>query len=105
MITPLSSAGAQRDRLRAMPPGKCCGCSFVWAAALCLTGARAEAIPLDENPLTITAAEPTQLGGFPAAAFHRTGRRAKRFRAPGVDRDAGVGIVMALEAVNYALTH
>ena len=26
-------------------------------------------------------------------------------RAPGVDRDAGVGIVMALDAVNYALTH
>lgn len=26
-------------------------------------------------------------------------------RAPGVDRDAGAGIVMGLEAVNYALTH
>ena len=26
-------------------------------------------------------------------------------RAPGIDRDSGHGIVMALEAVNYALTH
>ena len=26
-------------------------------------------------------------------------------RAPGIDRDSGYGIVMALEAVNYALTH
>ena len=26
-------------------------------------------------------------------------------RAAGLDRDSGWGIVMALEAVNYALTH
>jgi hypothetical protein len=37
-------------------------CSFVWTTALFLMCGLAEATPLYENPLTITAADPTQLG-------------------------------------------
>jgi PEP-CTERM motif-containing protein len=41
---------------------KFCSCSLVWTTALFLMCGLAEATPLYENPLTITAAAPTQLG-------------------------------------------
>ena len=50
----------------------------------------------------VKAAKPAYTNAQILTALKQT---ALDIRAPGLDRDSGVGIVMALEAVNYALTH
>ncbi|HQR11936.1 MAG TPA: S8 family serine peptidase [Casimicrobiaceae bacterium] len=50
----------------------------------------------------VKSAKPTYTNAQILNAMKQT---ALDIRAPGIDRDSGYGIVMALEAVNYALTH
>ncbi len=61
---------------------KFCGCSLLWLAAFFLTCGLAEATLLYENPLTITGADPTQLGRLSRSGIPSDWSVAKPF--PGV---------------------
>src|SRR5438132_8746459 len=94
--TPRSlAASRRRPAIGATPPSaatldgvsmislrKFCGCSLLWLAAFFLTCGLAEATLLYENPLTITGADPTQLGRLSRSGIPSDWSVAKPF--PGV---------------------